>query len=195
MMRAILVSLLICCTVICEGQVKRRSNSRSKGSNENSLEGVPIKERIVTGGGVGLGFGSTQDYISFSPMIGYKITEKFLAGTGITYRYTKYKYFTPAIKLIDYGFNPFLRYTLFNNIFVQAEYEYLNYEFPESVLETKRDSFSSLLAGGGFFQPIGDKAVLFVMALYNFSYVEPKIGEYSPYYSPLILRAGVNLSF
>lgn len=52
----------------------RRSN------NENSLEGVPFKERIVTGGGLGLSFGSNQDFISLSPIIGYAFTKKFVAG-------------------------------------------------------------------------------------------------------------------
>src|SRR5687767_12584184 len=87
--------------------------------NDNSLKGVPIKERIVTGGGLGLGFGSTQDYISVSPVIGYSITKKFMAGTGITYRYTNYKYFSPSLKLTDYAINPFVRYTIYRGFFVQ----------------------------------------------------------------------------
>ena len=45
----------------------------SQGKN-NSLEGMPLKDRIVTGGGLGLGFGSVQDYFSVSPMIGYRLT-------------------------------------------------------------------------------------------------------------------------
>jgi len=190
MIRLLIVSILICCTLIAEAQNKRR-----KSDNENSLEGVPFKERIVTGGGFGLGFGSTQDFISVSPMIGYKITQKFLAGTGVTYRYTKYKFFTPAIKLTDYGISPFLRYTIFSNVFLQTEFEYLNYEFPTVGTETTRKAFTGFLAGGGFFQPIGNKAALYVLALYNFSYTDPKPGEYSPYYSPLIFRVGINFGF
>jgi hypothetical protein len=31
------------------------------------------------------------------------------------------------------------------------------------------------------------------MALYNFSYTDPSPGEYSPYASPLIIRAGINI--
>jgi hypothetical protein len=162
---------------------------------DNSLSGVPLKERITIGGGLGLGFGSDQDFISVAPMIGFRVTERFLAGTGVTYRYTKYKLPGLEIKLTDYGINPFLRYTLFNNVFVQTEYEYLNYEFPTSVDESVRKTFNSFMAGGGFLQPMGDRASFFVMALYNFSYVEPKVGEYSPYYSPLVLRAGFNFGF
>jgi hypothetical protein len=164
----------------------------SQGKN-NSLEGAPLKDRIVTGGGVGLGFGSVQDYFSVSPMIGYRLTAKLLAGTGVTYRYTNYKIVRPSIKLNDYGLNPFLRFTVYRNIFIQTEYEYLNYEYPSSVslAETTRRTFNSFLAGGGFIQPLGRKAAFYLMALYNFSYQES--AQYSPYDSPIVLRAGINL--
>jgi hypothetical protein len=165
---------------------------------DNSLSGVPLKERITIGGGVGLGFGSDQDFISVAPMIGYRVTERFLAGSGFAYRYTKFKLIEPALKLTDYGVNPFLRYTVFNNVFIQTEFEYLNFEFPivkNAELTTTRKNNTAFFAGGGFLQPIGDRASFFVMALYNFSYTEPKVGEYSPYYSPLVLRAGINVGF
>ncbi|MFZ2907401.1 MAG: hypothetical protein WAZ98_14450 [Cyclobacteriaceae bacterium] len=168
----------------------RRSN------NENSLEGVPFKERIVTGGGLGLSFGSNQDFISLSPIIGYAFTKKFVAGTGLTYQYTKYKDVYPGqdVATNNFGINPFLRYTVYQGIFLQTEYEYLNYEgiiLPD--LNTERDSFTSFMAGGGFMQPIGDKAGFFLLAMYNFSYRDPKPGEYLPYASPWVIRAGINV--
>lgn len=162
----------------------------AQGKN-NSLKGAPLKDRIVTGGGLGLGFGSVQDYFSVSPMIGYRLTQKLLAGTGITYRYTNYKVVRPSMKLNDYGLNPFLRFTVYRNIFLQTEYEYLNYEFPVTVAETTRRSFDSFLAGGGFIQPIGQRAAFYLMALYNFSYQQTS--QYSPYESPVVVRAGINI--
>ena len=162
---------------------------------DNSLKGVPLKERIVVGGGLGLSFGSQQDFFSISPMVGYRVTERLLAGSGVTYRYTKYKYYSPALKLTDYGINPFLRYNVFNGIFVQTEYEYLNYEFPVTIEKSERRAYNSFLAGGGFIQPIGDKAAFYILAMYNFSYRDVQPGEYSPYASPLILRGGVTLGF
>jgi len=162
---------------------------------DNSLQGAPLSDRIVTGGGFGMSFNSQMDYISLSPLVGYKITQKLVAGASVTYRYTKYKYYTPALKLNDYGVGPFIRYSIFKNIYVQTEFEYLNYEFPTTGTESIRQTYNSFLAGGGFFQPVGDKAVLFVTALYNFSYTDPQPGIYSPYYSPLILRAGISFNF
>lgn len=171
------------------------AQSRKGDSYDNSLKGLPLKERIVVGGGLGLSFGSQQDFFSVSPLIGYRVTERMLAGTGITYRYTKYKYYSPALTLSDYGFNPFVRYTVFNGIFLQTEYEYLNYEFPVTIEESVRKTYNSFLAGGGFVQPIGDKAAFYLLALYNFSYQDVQPGEYTPYASPLVLRGGITVGF
>jgi hypothetical protein len=181
----LLLVLLMFVSVLATGQ-----------GSENSLSGVPWKERIVTGGGLGLSFGSYQDFISVSPIIGYAFTKKFVAGTGLTYQYTKYKDVYPGqdVATSNYGINPFMRYTVFRGIFLQTEYEYLNYEgilLPS--LEKQRSNFDSFMAGGGIMQPIGDRAGLFFMALYNFSYREANPGEYLPYGSPWVIRAGINV--
>jgi hypothetical protein len=160
---------------------------------DNSLKGTPFRERIVTGGGLGLGFGSNQDFVSVSPVIGYSFTRKIIGGTGLTFRYTNYKFFNPSISLIDYSINPFARYMVYRGFFIQTEYEYLNYEFPTTVSETVRLNFDSFMAGGGLIQPVGDRFAFFVMALYNFSYQDPIAGQYSPYTSPLVVRAGINI--
>src|SRR5690606_9511546 len=99
---------------------------------DNSLKGVPAKERIVFGGGMGLGFGSDQDYIMVSPSLGYMLTRKFMAGVNVTYQYNNYKFFSPSMKTHSYGGGPFARYMLFRSIFVHTEYEYLSYEFFET---------------------------------------------------------------
>ena len=188
MTRLLCIGILICATAL--------SGWAQSGESENSLKGVPWQERIITGGGMGMGFGSGQDYISLSPLVGFAITKKFVAGTGVTYRYTKYKDVYPGkdVSTNDYGINPFLRYTVYQGIFLQTEYEYLNYEaIYYSTLETTRSDFSSFMAGGGFLQPIGDKAAFFVLAMYNFSFRDPKQGEFLPYGSPWVIRAGITI--
>jgi hypothetical protein len=160
---------------------------------DNSLKDVPFKERVVFGGGFGLSFGNTQDFVSVSPQVGYMLTKKLVVGTGFTYRYTNFKVVKPSIKLHDYGVNPFVRFIVYKNFYLQGEYEYLNYEFPVTVFETTRKSFSSVLGGGGFIQPISNRVALYFMALYNFSYQTPGPGEYTPYSSPLVIRAGISV--
>lgn len=159
-------------------------------------EKAPWKERIFTGGGLGLSFGTDVDYISVSPLIGYRLTPKLASGLSLTYRYTNYKYVTPKIATNDYGAAPFLRFNFYQNFFLHAEYEFLNYEFPISGSESVRKSFNSFLAGGGFFQPFGRNAGFFATALYNFSYRNPSSPtDFQPYGGPLVLRAGITAGF
>lgn len=151
------------------------------------------KERIFTGGGFGASFGSSYDYVSVSPLIGYRITQKLAGGLQVQYRYTNYKgYYSYSTN--DFGLGPFLRYSLFGPIFLHAEYEYLNYQYLASANGEKfRKGFNSFLAGGGFFQPIGRRAGFYALALYNFSYKDTN--TLSPYNSPLVLRVGITAGF
>jgi hypothetical protein len=116
------------------------------------------------------------------------LTRKLMGGVSFTYRYTKYKNVTPNVSFNDYGASPFLRFMIFKNIFLHTEYEYLNYQYYET-----RQAYNSFLAGGGLIQPLGGKASLYFIALYNFSYQTPTAGVYSPYSSPLVIRAGINV--
>ena len=67
-----------------------------------------LRERIFTGGGFGLSFSSYNDFVSVSPLIGYKITPNLAAGVQVQYRYTRYKQVTPKISTNDYGISPFV---------------------------------------------------------------------------------------
>jgi hypothetical protein len=154
-----------------------------------------LRERLFTGGGFGLSFSNYYDFVSVSPLVGYKITPKLAAGVQVQYRYTKYKQFTPKFSTNDYGISPFVRYSIYAPIFLQAEYEYLNYEYPITTSESIRKTYNSFLAGGGFFQPIGRHAGFYAVAMYNFSYRAANYGEVTPYNSPLVLRVGVTAGF
>ncbi|WKZ59006.1 MAG: hypothetical protein QY309_14160 [Cyclobacteriaceae bacterium] len=162
----------------------------AQGEN-NSLKGTPAKERIVTGGGFGLGFGNVQDFVSVSPVIGYAVTRKFLVGSGLSYRYSKYKIPEPDVSFNDYTINPFARFTVYNGIFLQTEYEFMNYQLLVGG-EKQRRTFNSFLGGAGYIQPLGERTAFFVMALYNFSYTASD-ALYTPYQSPWVIRAGINI--
>lgn len=155
-----------------------------------------LRDRIFTGGGMGLSFSQNFDFISVSPLIGYRLSQKAAAGTSIIFRYTNYKYVTPNVSTTDYGLSPFLRYQFYGPLFLHAEYEYLNTQYIDFNGEKVRKDFSSFMAGGGFFQPIGRHSGFFMMALYNFSYRSPSNPyDYYPYSSPLVLRVGITAGF
>ncbi len=162
---------------------------------EEPMDDKPsIKDRMFFGGGLGLSFSSYYDYFSVSPIVGYKITDKLAGGLMFQYRYTKYKTYNPSIKTNDYGISPFLRYNVWGPIFLHTEYEFLNYEYPITPTESRRITFNSFLAGGGFFQPLGRNAGLFAMALYNFSY-RSNTTDPQAYDSPWVFRVGITAGF
>ena len=153
------------------------------------------QRRVFTGGGLGASFNSYYDYIAVSPLIGYRLTERLAAGVQVQYRYTNYKQYVPEVSTNDWGVSPFLRFSVFGPVFLHAEYEYLNYQYIRAG-EKYRQGFNSFMAGGGFFQPIGRNAGFYIVALYNFSYVDPAgSNTISPYTNPLVLRVGVTAGF
>ena len=169
---------------------------RAQWGNEEMDEKPDFKDRIFTGGGLGMSFNSYSNYFSVSPLIGYKISNKLATGIGFQYRYTSYKTITPRISTSDYGASPFVRYNVYPPLFLHAEYEYLNYQFVYSNGEKFRKGYGSFMMGAGIFQPLGRMAGIFAMGLYNFSYLNPNsLYDYSPYSSPWVFRAGITAGF
>jgi hypothetical protein len=160
--------------------------------HEGSLKGAPLSERLFFGGGLGLQFG-TLTLIDVSPMIGYKLTNRIGIGVSPTYKYYRYRnYFGSDLDLKTnvLGGSVFTRCYIYNGLFAQAEYEYLNYRYndPSSSEKLSRDIWSMFL-GGGYSQPVGDKASLYLMILWNLHDTAD-----SPYTNPVI-RAGLSIGF
>lgn len=143
------------------------------------------------GGGIGLSFGDV-DYVSIEPAIGYVPVDKVTIGTRLIYRHRDDDRFDPSVSSTDYGASLFGRYFVAPAVFLQAEYEYLDYEFLRVDGSTDRDGYGSWLAGVGYSRPISSGASFFVLGLYNFSYADD---EPSPYSDRYVLRVGVGVAF
>lgn len=150
----------------------------------------PPKERIIdrmfTGGNLGAQFG-TVTFIEVSPLLGYRITDKISAGIGATYQYYRYRDKLYNFETNVYGGRVFGRYLFTDYLFGHAEYEYLNLEAFD--FRRRRVDVGSLLAGGGYFQRIGNNSGIMAMILYNFTE-----SVYTPYTNPII-RVGFNIGF
>lgn len=147
--------------------------------------GGGLTDRIYFGGGGGFNAGSNFFSISVSPLMGYKITERFSAGVQITYQYTR----ITNLRAHNYGGGPFLRFNVTQKFFAYTEYEYMNFGLP--VLppnESPRFDFTSYFVGLGYTEPIGDVLAFNVIALYNLLYQD---GTNSPYNSPFVFRVGI----
>ncbi|MFQ3212787.1 MAG: hypothetical protein ACJAT1_000292 [Marivirga sp.] len=149
-------------------------------------------ERLYFGGNFGLSFSDNYTQIEASPIVGYMITDKLSAGTGVVYQYIKANFSSPngtqyALKTNIYGGKLFGRYNIAGQLFAYSEFEALSFEvYQDTSDRIIREIVPSMFIGGGYFFPLGAKAGINAVALYNLLY-DPFT---SPYNSPFVLRAG-----
>lgn len=170
--------------------------------------------RFIYGGWGLFGMGNGVINVGITPIIGYRITDEFSAGIGLGYQYFRIKDYNSVITDVNTGAEEFRplnahvyspsvwgRYLIWSNIFAQVEYEHNIFtqryyendftQFPPPVIKVNRSiNVPSLLVGGGLRQPLGDRASLIIMALYDVLQ-----DKNSPYYNTIALRFGVNFGF
>ena len=151
-----------------------------------------LSDKIYFAGGGGFSTSSNQTNISVFPQVGYKITDRYSAGVGITYQYVKIKQPIDA-SLSNFGWSVFNRFNVTRQFFAYAEFERLRFEYFTSFSpeRTEKSSFNSLLVGAGYAEQLGGRASFNIMALYNVLYDESEIPR--PYNSPWVIRAGVGI--
>jgi len=153
-------------------------------SGQEKKQGEVPRNRIIVGGGVGLQFG-TITLIDVSPILGYKVTERFVPGIGLTYQYYKDTRWVPEYETNIYGGSVFARYYLWQDLFAHAEYQILSYEKLINVYgEKERVNVPGLLVGGGYRQWIGNNFAATIVILFNLNETID-----SPYQNP-IFRIG-----
>jgi hypothetical protein len=139
-----------------------------------------FKDRVYLGGGFGLGGGTGYFSVSLNPIVGYMITPKFSAGTGISYQLISYTDIKPSVTINQYGISPFLRYN-FDQLFAYGEYNLISTNYIGS---DKRYFVDRLLLGLGYSQPLGGRGAVNVVGLYDVLYKQNQ----SPFPSPWVLR-------
>ena len=156
--------------------------------NPVNNEKLSIKERIFFGGNIGLQFG-TITQIDLSPLIGYRVSERFSSGIGITYQYYSDSRFDFNTDI--YGGRVFGRYFIYEDFFAHAEFEVLSLETELDRLNLYPDDdrflIHSVLVGGGYRQKIGQSSSINFMVLYNLNQ-----SSNSPYQNPIIRIGSVS---
>ena len=152
------------------------------------------KDRIYTGGGFGFNagqdlFGNRYFNFSVSPILGYMITPQFSGGIGISYQRISYSDFDFAYS--QYALMPFLRYNI-KELFLTTEYNYIN--LPRitrtstgNLTESDRFYRSRFLVGAGYSQPLGARARVNAVAMYDLLYQSPSV-----FGSPWVFRVFVS---
>ncbi|MCB2410035.1 hypothetical protein [Hymenobacter lucidus] len=137
-------------------------------------------------GNVGLGYSTVNTQFgqigqlsaSIGPSIGYRITDKFAVGPGISYTYNNY-YFEGGTRLKrnSFGLKAFAQYIVYKEFFIHAEYEATKAEsfdlVPVSptmvgILPTTRNYRTPLL-GLGYRSNLSERFAADIVVLYNFN--------------------------
>ena len=125
-------------------------------------------QKWFVGGSLGLSVGSVIS-ISIMPEVAYAITEDLFVGGGVRYSYYKDNRYTPAYQSTIWGGKLFVRYYVFQDIFLHVEAERLyfldpNYINPTGEQWIYRDYY---YGGGGYRQWIGGNSYMTIELLFD----------------------------
>lgn len=192
MKRLLICMLLILGTYTVHAQYYQTDTATRKGFD---------RSRLVLGGSLGFVIGDYTN-VNLSPLVGYRFNDFFAAGVNVNAQYgswrqrdgsnrtaqrNKYTIFGGGVWARAYPFQQFF-------IHVQPEYNWVSqkntyYSDPKRT-ESLNYGVPSLLIGGGYSQPVGGRAAISIMLLYDVLQ-----DDRSPYQNGLIYRGGVNIGF
>jgi hypothetical protein len=148
-------------------------------SQPRLVQKTKLIDKFFFGGNIGLQFGY-YSYVNISPVTGYRISERFNAGLGITYIYMS----AGPNEAHLYGGKVFGQGMIWNGIFGHLEYEIINYP---NILITGglgRNNANAIFIGPGYQQNFGRRSFSQIMLLYNVIYDRNN----SPYSTPFAFR-------
>ena len=142
------------------------------------------KDKVVTGGDVIVSISTGATQLGLSPILGYRITDRYTAGIGVTYIYGSF----PSFTVQQFGGRIFNRFMVLEELFLQAELEQSRYTI-DYELQRQREtlSFPALLLGGGYRNSIGGNSSVSIMVLYDV------LQDPRSIYNGPIIRGGVNI--
>lgn len=132
--------------------------------------------------GIGLGYSSYYGFSNFnfsiSPAIGYRVTDRFSIGPGISYAYNHYGQDysngpSTSLSTSSFGAKVFAQFMVIDNFFVHAEYESTRAQFLvvdqfNQYQGTVTRTVQTPLAGVGYRSQISNRAAADIVLLYNF---------------------------
>lgn len=190
----------------------QRSKKKKKKTETDEYfdEGGSWKHKLWYGTGVNLNYSGNNFRKVFtfglSPMVGYKITDKFSVGPRIALTYSNYKFDTPSGVInsspVSWDVGVFSRYKILPFIFSHIEYQYENAAIfrtnnagdllldpMTNKLIIDRKKRNNFLAGLGYSSAGGGLFGYEILALYNVTL--PK----NAFESPFSIRIGFTYNF
>jgi len=161
--------ILALATGSMDAQIRvRKPNTKTKTS-----EDAKWTERIVFGGGVGIGYTNGWN-ISLTPQVGYKITERFWSGIGLEYYYVSFRGnndFRDRFSVI--GPKVWALYYITDELNLGTEFARYNFKRTQIVNSRRtevRSEQNSWLVGGGYTQRFGGRAGVRLELYYDVLY-------------------------
>ena len=127
----------------------------------------PRSGRFTYGGSVGFGIGSASWGVSLRGEAGYLVTDRLWTGVSGRFQWTHDDWYGESYDSIDWGVGAYARYFVFDRLFAATEWDWTSYELRTAEPSGGRDSFSSVLVGAGYGQPLGPRSLLLVEVLYD----------------------------
>ncbi|MBC7384447.1 MAG: hypothetical protein H7296_15880 [Bacteroidia bacterium] len=177
------ISLLISFSVQAQRKLKQLDEEEAKKKEQYETQddkGIFNKDKWTFGGNVGGYFFSGGGFFFAQPLAGYRVTEKTIVGTGITYMYQGINLNGKKYSANIYGPVLFVRQQVLNQLFAHIQYQPINY--PRGYNSADRIWENVLYIGGGY----GGSKGVYIGALYNILWMENK----SFYGSPLQINFG-----
>jgi len=151
-----------------------------------------IWDKIVFGGDLSVSFGGYTS-IYLAPTVGYRFSDKLVAGPGFIYQYYKwdevYDPSTGTLRSIDaienklYGPKAFVNYRVVSNIYLGTQFEFINHDYHTYQLsgppQVDNRWTPVLFLEAGFQQQLGKKGYVLFGLRYNVLH-----DHTSPYASP-----------
>ena len=177
------------------------SATRPAPSRANAPRPDNFWRRVSVGGWLSFQFGTITG-VSVSPEVKVRLVNQLYPGAGFIYQYAYYNdyYIDPVTNQpADFsssivGGRFFLRYYLsgivdnfLGNFFAHTEYEYLSYVGHSENYGDEVYNISSIFVGGGYKQPVSDRAFFDFLLLFNLNDTPD-----SPYTNP-IFRFGFGI--
>ncbi len=195
---------LLMCLVINQTIAQRRIKEIDPQREEQKADAkkyntIDWSEKLLYGGNAWMGISSMGSVVMLQPQVGYKLNERALIGTGLTYIYMNQK-ITYSNNTFDFkehilGINLFSRFKIFNPVFAHVEYMPMNFNSFNALGERKRIWSNSLYLGGGINQS-DDNSGVYIMLLYdilwrNYTTYDPTSFSRSFYNTPWDIRIGM----
>ncbi len=166
-----------------------------QGMKTNDYRSQPWQNKLFFEGNGNFNIFNGGTFISFAPVIGYRLTGRSSVGVGPAFAFIS----QGGASSNAFGGRIFGRYQIIPQLFAHAEYERMSFGDSSNAPRLQTARFP---VGGGYSQRIGPRSSFNVMALYDLLYNRNQnqlvipVGYNDAYiYNGLLLRAGFNVGF